>query len=80
MKSATIKRLAAAGLIYLLLSLLYFGAILVGPGTPAAISALHWQETNAHGVRVPDPCSLHFHHVWGDLAPRHLDWGARSTS
>ena len=43
-------------------------AILVGPGTPAAlsaaISALHWQETNAHGVRVvrvPDPRSLHFH-------------------
>jgi hypothetical protein len=43
-------------------------AILVGPGTPAAlvaaISALHWQETNAHGVRVvrvPDPRSVHFH-------------------
>ena len=43
-------------------------AILVGPGTPAAlvaaISALHWQETNNHGVRVvrvPDPDSLHFH-------------------
>jgi hypothetical protein len=43
-------------------------AILVGPGTPAAlaaaISALHWQETNAYGVRVvrvPDPRSLHFH-------------------
>ena len=42
-------------------------AILVGPGTPAAlvaaISALHWQGTNAHGVqvvRVPDPRSLHF--------------------
>jgi hypothetical protein len=40
-------------------------AILVGPGTPAAlaaaISALHWQETNARVVRVPDPRSLHFH-------------------
>lgn len=40
-------------------------AILVGPGAPAAlvaaISALHWQETNNHGVRVPDPDSLHFH-------------------
>jgi hypothetical protein len=51
-------------------------AILVGPGTPAAlaaaISALHWQETNAHGVRVvrvPDPRSLHFHQVRGDYWP-----------
>ena len=47
-------------------------AILIGPGTPAtlvaAISALHWQETNAHGVRVvrlPDPDSLHFYDVSG---------------
>jgi hypothetical protein len=52
-------------------------AILVGPDTPpaliAAISALHWQETNAHGVRVvrvPDPDSLHFYHVWGDYWPQ----------
>jgi hypothetical protein len=52
-------------------------AILIGPDTPAAlgtaISALHWQETNAHGVRVvrvPDPRSLHFHHVWGDYWPQ----------
>ena len=52
-------------------------AILVGPGTPAAlvaaISALHWQESNAHGmrvVRVPDPDSLHFYHVWGDYWPQ----------
>jgi hypothetical protein len=51
-------------------------AILIGPGTPgtllAAISALHWQETNAHGVRVvrvPDPDSLHFHQVSGDYWP-----------
>jgi hypothetical protein len=51
-------------------------AILIGPGTSpalvAAISALHWQETNAHGVcvvRVPDPDSLHFYHVWGDYWP-----------
>ena len=52
-------------------------AILVGPDTPAAlvaaISALHWQETNAHGVRVvrvPDPDSLHFYHIWGDYWPQ----------
>ena len=52
-------------------------AILVGPGTPAAlvtaIGALHWQETNAHGVRVvhvPDPDSLHFHQVSGDYWPQ----------
>jgi hypothetical protein len=52
-------------------------AILVGPDTPAAlvaaISALHWQETNAHGVRVvrvPDPDSLHFHQVSGDYWPQ----------
>jgi len=51
-------------------------AILVGPGTSAAlfaaISTLHWPETNAHGVRVlrvPDPGSLHFHEVWGDYWP-----------
>ena len=51
-------------------------AILVGPGTPpaqvAAISALHWQEANDHGVRVvrvPDPDSLHFHRVSGDYWP-----------
>ena len=48
-------------------------AILVGPGTSAelvaAINALHWPETNAHGmrvVRVPDPRSLHFYRVSGD--------------
>jgi hypothetical protein len=52
-------------------------AILVGPGTPAAlaaaISALHWQESNAHGmrvVRVPDSDSLHFYHLWGDYWPQ----------
>src|SRR5262249_55725221 len=52
-------------------------AILVGPDTPvalvAAINALHWQETNAHGVRVvrvPDPDSLHFHQVSGDYSPQ----------
>ncbi len=48
-------------------------AILVGPGTPpalaAAVSALHWQETNDHGVRVvrvPDPHSMHYYQVSGD--------------
>jgi hypothetical protein len=52
-------------------------AILVGPDTPAAlvaaINALHWQETNAYGVRVvrvPDPDSLHFHQVSGDYWPQ----------
>src|SRR4029077_19879585 len=52
-------------------------AVLVGPGPPAtlaaAISALRWQETNTHGVRVvrvPDPRSLHFHQVWGDYWPQ----------
>jgi hypothetical protein len=51
-------------------------AILIGPGTSpamvATISALHWQETDADGVRVvrvPDPDSLHFYHVWGDYWP-----------
>jgi hypothetical protein len=52
-------------------------AILIAPGTPAAqaaaISALHWSEANAHGVRVvhvPDPGSLHFHRVSGDYWPQ----------
>jgi hypothetical protein len=52
-------------------------AILIGPETPpalvAAINALHWQETNAYGVRVvrvPDPDSLHFHQVSGDYWPQ----------
>jgi hypothetical protein len=49
---------------------------LVGPDAPAAlvaaISALHWQETKAYGVRVvrvPDRDSLHFHQVSGDYWP-----------
>ena len=61
-------------------------AILVGPGTPAtlvaAISALHWQETNAHGVRVvrvPDPRSLHFHQVLGDYWPQD-SWMGRQVN
>jgi hypothetical protein len=61
-------------------------AILVGPGTPealvAAISALRWQETNAHGmrvVRVPDPRSLHFHQVWGDYWPQD-SWMGRQVN
>src|SRR6516225_6990940 len=61
-------------------------AILVGPGTPAAlvaaISALHWQETNAYGVRVvrvPDPDSLHFHHVSGDYWPQD-NWMGRQVN
>jgi hypothetical protein len=61
-------------------------AILVGPDTPAAlvaaISALHWQETNAYGmrvVRVPDPESLHFHHVWGDYW-RQDNWMGRQVN
>jgi hypothetical protein len=51
-------------------------AILVGPGTPAplaaAVDALHWQETQDHGVRVvkvPDPRDLHFYYVLGDYWP-----------
>jgi hypothetical protein len=55
----------------------HVSAILIGPDTPpalvAAISALHWQETNAHGVdvvRVPDAGSMHFHHIWGDYWPQ----------
>ena len=46
----------------------------------AAISALHWPETNAHGVRVvriPDPRSLHFHQVWGDYWPEDSWMGRR---
>ena len=61
-------------------------AILVGPGTPAtlvaAISALHWQETNAYGmrvVRVPDPGSLHFHQVSGDYW-RQDNWMGRQVN
>jgi hypothetical protein len=61
-------------------------AILVGPGTPdtlvAAISALHWQETKAHGmrvVRVPDPDSLHFHRVSGDYWPQD-SWMGRQAN
>ena len=61
-------------------------AILIGPGTPAtlvvAINALHWQETNAHGmrvVRVPDPDSLHFHQVSGDYWPED-NWMGRQVN
>ena len=61
-------------------------AILVGPGTPpvlvTAISALHWQETNAHGVRVvrvPGADSLHFHRVLGDFWPQD-SWMGRQVS
>ena len=61
-------------------------AILVGPGTPAtlaaAISALRWQETIAHGVRVvrvPDPRSLQFHQVRGDYWPRD-SWMGRQVN
>jgi hypothetical protein len=52
-------------------------AILVGPGTPAplavAVDALHWPETNDHGVRivhVPDPRVLHFYYISGDYWPQ----------
>jgi hypothetical protein len=48
-------------------------AILVGPGTPAALAAavdaLQWQQTNDHGVRivrVPDPRLLHFPYITGE--------------
>ena len=61
-------------------------AILIGPGTPdtlvAAISALHWQETKAHGtrvVRVPNPDSLHFHRLWGDYWPQD-SWMGRQVN
>src|SRR6516162_6104236 len=61
-------------------------AILVGPDTPgalvAAISALHWQETNAYRVRVvrvPDPESLHFHQVTGDYW-RQDNWMGRQVN
>ena len=61
-------------------------AILVGPDTPAAlvaaISALHWQETNAYGmrvVRVPDRESLHFHQVSGDYW-RQDNWMGRQVN
>jgi hypothetical protein len=61
-------------------------AILIGPGTPdtlvAAISALHWQETKAHGmrvVRVPDPDFLHFHLVSGDYWPQD-NWMGRQVN
>jgi hypothetical protein len=61
-------------------------AILVGPGTPAAlitaIGALHWQETNSHGVRVlhvPDPDSLHFYRVRGDYWPQD-SWMGRQVN
>ena len=61
-------------------------AILVGPGTSAAlvaaISALHWPETNAHGVRVvrvPDPGSLQFHTVLGDYWPED-SWMGRQVN
>jgi hypothetical protein len=61
-------------------------AILVGPDAPgalvAAISALHWQETNAYGVRVvrvPDPESLHFHQVSGDYW-RQDNWMGRQVN
>jgi hypothetical protein len=61
-------------------------AILIGPGTAgtlvAAISALHWQENNAHGVqvvRVPDPDSLHFHQVSGDYWPQD-SWMGREVN
>jgi hypothetical protein len=61
-------------------------AILVGPGTPAtlvaAISALHWQETNAYGVRlvrVPDPRSLHYYRVSGDYWPQD-SWMGRQVN
>src|SRR5262249_47290581 len=61
-------------------------SILLGPGTPpalvAAISGLHWQETNAHGggvVRVPDPRSLHFYHVSGDYWPQD-SWMGRQVN
>ena len=60
-------------------------AILVGPGTSAAlvtaISALHWPETSAHGVRVvrvPDLDSLHFHWVSGDYW--HDGWMGRQVN
>jgi hypothetical protein len=59
-------------------------AILIGPDTPpallAAISALHWQETNDHGVRVvrvPNADSMHFYHVWGDYWPQDSWMGRR---
>jgi hypothetical protein len=52
-------------------------AVLIGPGTPAAlaaaVSALHWPEADANGVRVvrvPDSDSLHFHQVSGDYWPQ----------
>jgi hypothetical protein len=63
--------------------------ILVGPGTPAplaaAVSALHWQETMDHGVRVvrvPDPRFLHFHYVLGDYWPEEgpESWMGRQIS
>jgi hypothetical protein len=51
-------------------------AILIGPATPdalaEAIEALHWPQTQDHGVRIvraPDPRSLSFHYVLGDLWP-----------
>ena len=59
---------------------------MVGPDTPAAlvaaISALHWQETNAYGmrvVRVPDRESLHFHQVSGDYW-RQDNWMGRQVN
>jgi hypothetical protein len=61
-------------------------ALLIGPGTPdalvAAISALHWQETNDHGVRVvrvPNADSMHFYHVWGDYWPQD-SWMGRQVN
>jgi len=61
-------------------------AILIGPGTPgelvAAISALHWPETDAYGVRVlrvPNPDSLHFHRVLGDYWPQD-NWMGRQVN